>query len=81
MDRLACLQPDRRVDSGRDLMPSELANSPARENPDALSQCNGYIQCIVGLLGSESKFIVPLARPPGAMLCIAMKLASDPNNP
>ncbi len=34
-----------------------------------------------GFLGSESKFIVPLARPPGAMLCIAMKLASDPNNP
>ena len=34
-----------------------------------------------GLLGSESKFIVPLARPSGAMLCIVMKLASDPNNP
>ncbi len=35
----------------------------------------------VGFLGSESKFIVPLARPSGAMLCIVMKLASDPNNP
>jgi hypothetical protein len=34
-----------------------------------------------GFLGSESKFIVPLARPSGAMLCIVMKLASDPNNP
>ena len=34
-----------------------------------------------GFLGSESKFIVPLAHPPGAMLCIVMKLASDPNNP
>ncbi len=35
----------------------------------------------MGFLGLESKFIVPLARPSGAMLCIAMKLASDPNNP
>ena len=32
-------------------------------------------------MGSESKFIVPLARPLGAMLRIVMKLASDPNNP
>ncbi len=32
-------------------------------------------------MGSESKFIVPLARPSGAMLGIVMKLASDPNNP
>ena len=35
----------------------------------------------MGLFGSESKFIVPLARPSGAMLCIVMKLASDPKNP
>ncbi len=35
----------------------------------------------MGFFGSESKFIVPLARPSGAMLCIAMKLESDPNNP
>ena len=31
-------------------------------------------------LGSESKFAKPLACPKGAMLCIAAKLASDPNN-
>jgi len=34
-----------------------------------------------GFLGSESKFIVPLARLLGTIRCIAMKLASDPNNP
>ena len=34
-----------------------------------------------GFWGAESKFIVPLARPSGAMLCIVMKLASDTNTP
>ena len=32
------------------------------------------------LLGSESKFIVPLARPSGPVQRTVMKLASDPNN-
>jgi hypothetical protein len=34
-----------------------------------------------GFLGSEPKFAEPLARPQGAMLRIAAKLVSDPNNP
>ena len=36
--------------------------------------------CLRRFLGSESKFAEPKARPAGAVLCTAAKLASDPNN-
>jgi hypothetical protein len=37
------------------------------------------ISHILEFLGSESKFAEPRARPPGAVLCTAAKLVSDPH--
>ena len=62
--------------SGRRIRASDCLSEVQRSEFELDPACREQ-----GFLGSESKFAEPSARPEGAVLRTAAKLASDPNNP